>query len=161
MSWVQYGLKSVQNADCAVISMQCYVECWICVWVSNSKFSIRYWICLCIVYTNLYMIPSNLVGRCLKCLNASVYNTGHFYIRSNPTLQCTHCAMQATLRCWQPYPMTHSLVGVNSSIVNKPNKSLNEKWRSKPHQDVAICNFFCYMCQDVSFWPVQLIVLLA
>ena len=25
--------------------------------------------------------------------------------------------------------------------ANKPNKNLNEKWRLKPHQDVAICNF--------------------
>ena len=63
-------------------------------WVSYSKFSILGWICLCIIYTNLYMIPSNLVGRCLKCLDTSVYYTVLFCIRFHPTFPCTHCAVQ-------------------------------------------------------------------
>ena len=39
------------------------------------------------------MIPSNLVGRCLKCLDTSVYYTVLFCIRFHPTFPCTHCAM--------------------------------------------------------------------
>ena len=62
-------------------------------WLSNSIFSILGQIWSCIVYRNSVYDTELSCWKCLKCLNASVYDTGHFCIQGHRTGQTAHCAL--------------------------------------------------------------------